>query len=971
MAIGRPIEQTPNIADKVVTATATAGQTEFTVTGGYRINHLAVFRNGVRLVNGNDFTALDGTTVTLLEDAANLDVLEFQVFDSFSVSDALLTNAASQTVNGDVTVVGTFTVGTGGIGTFVAAEVNVGIVSSNTGITTVKSVQAASSTTTGALQVKGGVGIGKSLYVGGNVSVGGTLTYEDVTNVDSVGLVTAGKGLRVTTGGLVVTAGVSTFAGITTVTNTAALHCKQLNVSAGSTFGGAITASDNLTFAGTLADSSGFSVTGGNVIIPSYIAHDGDSNTKFGFLGADGYSVTTGGTEAFRVDSSQRLLVGTTDGWGSDAKLHLGSTGNTYSVITSGTSHNGVLAFSDDGSERGSIDYDHNGDHMLFKTAGSERVRVSAAGSLAIGDATEPGAKLYVNGLSTNDIITARCADSNGASVINILSEGTTGYSRIKFSDTAGADGQIGYSHSARELTFATAGTTERMSLSSAGVLDINNSASASHYQITQASGNTVKFGIVSGSDIELSGSSNNSMYFKTNDTERLRITGSGKSFLHGGGATGANDTSTLLSNGNTLNIHGTSSVDGISVVRYSADYGCYGLNIAKSNNSTFGTNTLVTQGEELGHVSFYGADGTNFEMAAQITALVDINGAPTNGTDMPGALSFRTSPDGSATPGERIKIDCRGFVGINESNPDELLHLSANNTSASNSAYQSAGNTIRLTDTDTDVTSNQPGGTIEWETLDSSASGVNAYIATKNSNTGYSEMVFGTGNASTLDERLAIDQNGKILIGNTRSQYTNDYYDDITINNSGGSGATGGSGITMISDSGSWGAVQFGDDNDDDVGYIKYDHNTDVMRFAAAGEDQQILGSNVIDYFQHNAIMQKNGTVTIADGASKTFTITGLAYGWAKLILGFYGEGQYCGVQITVGGLMAGGGKYYDNNAQMNSSSGSCSVGLAENNASFVVTITNNVGNGGSLHGCSMFYGGSVNDGHPAMAVA
>ena len=44
-----------------------------------------------------------------------------------------------------------------------------------------------------------------------DVSIGGTLTYEDVTNVDSVGIVTAGKGLRVTDGGIFVTAGVSTF----------------------------------------------------------------------------------------------------------------------------------------------------------------------------------------------------------------------------------------------------------------------------------------------------------------------------------------------------------------------------------------------------------------------------------------------------------------------------------------------------------------------------------------------------------------------------------------------------------------------------------------------------------------------------------------------------------------------------------------------------------------------------------------
>ena len=36
----------------------------------------------------------------------------------------------------------------------------------------------------------------------GNVSVGGTLTYEDVTNVDSVGIITARTGINVTAGGI-------------------------------------------------------------------------------------------------------------------------------------------------------------------------------------------------------------------------------------------------------------------------------------------------------------------------------------------------------------------------------------------------------------------------------------------------------------------------------------------------------------------------------------------------------------------------------------------------------------------------------------------------------------------------------------------------------------------------------------------------------------------------------------------------
>ena len=36
----------------------------------------------------------------------------------------------------------------------------------------------------------------------GNVSIGGTLTYEDVTNIDSVGLITARSGVKITGGEL-------------------------------------------------------------------------------------------------------------------------------------------------------------------------------------------------------------------------------------------------------------------------------------------------------------------------------------------------------------------------------------------------------------------------------------------------------------------------------------------------------------------------------------------------------------------------------------------------------------------------------------------------------------------------------------------------------------------------------------------------------------------------------------------------
>ena len=104
MAVGRPIKLTPNVARKTISITATAGQTTFTPTGGYRIGDLAVYRNGVRLVNGRDFTAVDGANVILQSGATLDDVLEFGIFDSFNIADAV-------PANGDATISGNLTVG--------------------------------------------------------------------------------------------------------------------------------------------------------------------------------------------------------------------------------------------------------------------------------------------------------------------------------------------------------------------------------------------------------------------------------------------------------------------------------------------------------------------------------------------------------------------------------------------------------------------------------------------------------------------------------------------------------------------------------------------------------------------------------------------------------------------------------------------------------------------------------------------
>ena len=104
MPLGNPIRKQNE--SRIVSVLATEGQTVFTVQGGYIVNHISVFRNGVRLSNSEDFTAGDGSTVTL-NNAANIeDRIEFHVFDRFTVQNAIVGAASSQTISGDVVLTG-------------------------------------------------------------------------------------------------------------------------------------------------------------------------------------------------------------------------------------------------------------------------------------------------------------------------------------------------------------------------------------------------------------------------------------------------------------------------------------------------------------------------------------------------------------------------------------------------------------------------------------------------------------------------------------------------------------------------------------------------------------------------------------------------------------------------------------------------------------------------------------------------
>ena len=105
MPIGNQIQYTDNVASKIVSATATASQTTFTIVGGYRVNAIAVYKQGLRLSNGVDFTATDGSTVVLTSGATLNDKMVFQIYDDFSVAD-IAAAPGHFTVGGDLSVSG-------------------------------------------------------------------------------------------------------------------------------------------------------------------------------------------------------------------------------------------------------------------------------------------------------------------------------------------------------------------------------------------------------------------------------------------------------------------------------------------------------------------------------------------------------------------------------------------------------------------------------------------------------------------------------------------------------------------------------------------------------------------------------------------------------------------------------------------------------------------------------------------------
>ena len=450
----------------------------------------------------------------------------------------------------------------------------------------------------------------------------GVVTYEDVTNVDSVGVVTARLGVNVSGGEIAVGAAFSVGqAGVVTATS----------------------------FAGNLSGGTVSGTTGtftGDVDIADKIVHTGDTNTAIRFPAADTFSVETGGSEALRIDSSQRLLIGATSAFdgGSDTLLQvLSSGGARFALGRNDTS-------TADGDSIGRIRWYGNDSDGNY----DECARIEVIADADHASDSKPSALTFRTTAASAEDSTER---------LRIDALGNIGVNQTSV-------------NSSRKMEITQpASYTSGLRINSAGA-----SGNGAYFEVFVGAAN-YKFG---------GDHSTNALLFKKDGTEYMRHDSGGR-----------------------LLIGHTSAAENNNMLEVSADHG--------GRIGFLRSDTSVSAGNNIGMLSFYGNDSNGtYQESARIQADADLDHAT---GDKPGRLSFLTSPDGSNTVAERLRIDSRGSFQFSNGFMNETVKI--------NTTARTGTQAVNLDDGMVHYFSTNSSGTWKPNFTMSAGNDINATIAT------------------------------------------------------------------------------------------------------------------------------------------------------------------------------------------------------------------------------------------------
>jgi hypothetical protein len=463
---------------------------------------------------------------------------------------------------------------------------------------------------TGTPQVTVSTLTGVAASFTGAVSIGGTLTYEDVTNVDSIGVITARSGVHFgATGAGTLVEGNATGIGIGTDNPQSLLDVD----------GGADNPSIRL-----VRDTGGGDV-GSLLFVAKNQSPQAQGRIDYrGGASNDGLKFTSGGTQRMVIDTSGLVGIGTDNPLGqlhvstglatvssvqaSGSQLVLENNTNTGLTILSANDSLGAILFGDEqDNDAGRIRYEHNTNQF----------------SINVGDRS---------GTQNSSQIMSWFGINEGLTTIDIIG-GATNVSTIQTDISA--------------LDFCSR---------DASVSDNNTGNTCGQIKTINESTN----GSLVGMQINVFDQT------RTNGDrlhQAVRYDFAGRTLVGTSTcrATFNNTTNTRVQ----LNIEGTSTdTSAFGLVRNSADASHPTFILGKSRGSQPLDVDAVTDNTMLGSIQFQGADGTDLVQAASIRA--EIDGTPA-ANDMPGRLLFSTTADGESIPTEWMRITSSGLMEMGD----------------------------------------------------------------------------------------------------------------------------------------------------------------------------------------------------------------------------------------------------------------------------------------------------------------
>jgi len=631
----------------------------------------------------------------------------------------------------------------------------------------------------------------------GSLSLAGSVSYEDVTNVTSVGLSTFSSGIHIDDSitHLGDTDTKIRFPAADTVTVETGGN-ERVRITSAGDFGIGVTpvvkfhlkldTDKHIRFQGNIGEIG--SVPGFQGVT------DAGALAGLGLRGSD-LRFATGSSERMRIDSAGNLGINNA---APSQRVHVG--GNIEFNAHDSNNGNGgyytakglIIGNAYDAGKGSSVTDDRNaiiwqerGLDLDFATNNTLKMKLTYDGKLGLGTQS-PASKLHV-------------ANSSSAQIELILDPGPLS-SEVAYINSYRTNSPLGFK----------AGDTERMRIDSSGNLIVGTTTAATNAEVTVRAaspqlslyatpGNTTRVTLGDTDDYDIGqigyDNSDNSMFFATNAATRMSIDSSGRLLV---GATSAATAGSLAQYAKFVLRGDTGSASSAGII-----------NLARGTGAA-----SMSSGFSAGVISFSDNAGLEFGDIG-----FNADGAP-SGSSTPGRFVIKTTASGATTPTERMRITHDGRVNIGGNFGQSTFPIQFTGTTDV-LCIKGSGNNAFIRFQDVDSTAD-----FTFGSDDGPASG-SFIIYDRNANA----------------YRLQLDSSGYFHIGNTVSSLNTNRLLQI------GDTSRSATYIEVRTSTSGAGGIVFADgtsaNNSGYRGTMEYAHSTDRMFFKTAGTDKMTINAN------------------------------------------------------------------------------------------------------------------------------